>query len=264
MHRHHVAVSALMREVAEAVVLPRFRNLAAHEVHEKTPGELVTVADREAEAMLSAGLAAIDRDAAIVGEEACAADPSLIDSATAARAWIIDPIDGTGNFAAGQPPFGIMIALIEGGITQAGWIYDPVARRMCHAVRGGGAFIGEVPVATRASGGARPIAAVSKVGQSADDHADRVARLAEAFELIPIPRCAAENYPRLVLGQNDVAVFRNTLVWDHAPGVLFLTEAGGHVMRWNGSPYRIGQDGVGLIAASSRAFGEQAAALLFG
>jgi fructose-1,6-bisphosphatase/inositol monophosphatase family enzyme len=264
MHRHHAAVSALIRDVAETVVLPRFRNLAAHEVHEKTPGELVTIADREAEARLAAGLAAIDGDAAIVGEEACAADPALIHAATAARAWIIDPIDGTGNFAAGQSPFGIMIALIEHGVTQAGWIYDPVALRMCHAVRGGGAFIGEVPVRTRSSGGARPIAAVSTVGQSEAEHADRVARLSDAFALVPIPRCAAENYPRLVLGQNDVAVFRNTLVWDHAPGVLFLTEAGGHVTRWDGSPYRIGEPGVGIVAASNQALGEQATALLFG
>ena len=122
MHRHHAAVSALMRTVAEAVVMPRFRNLAAHEVLEKTPGELVTIADREAELRLTEGLAAIDGDTVIVGEEACAADPALMDKATAARTWIIDPIDGTATFAAGQPPFGIMIALVEDGVTQAGWL----------------------------------------------------------------------------------------------------------------------------------------------
>nr|WP_026008880.1 MULTISPECIES: inositol monophosphatase family protein [unclassified Sphingomonas] len=263
MHPHHQAVSALMRTVAEAVVMPRFRNLAAHEVLEKTPGELVTIADREAEARLTEGLAAIDPDAVIVGEEACAADPALMEQATAARAWIIDPIDGTANFAAGQPPFGIMIALVEHGMTQAGWLYDPVAERMCHAVLGGGAFVNGAPVRARASGAARPFAAISKVGQSEEDHASRTARFAASFDLVPLPRCAAENYPRLVLGQNDIAVFRRTLVWDHAPGVLFLTEAGGYVGRWDGSPYRIGDDGVGIVAASSPELGKRATELLF-
>lgn len=264
MHRHHAAVSALMRTVAEAVVMPRFRNLAAHEVLEKTPGELVTIADREAELRLTEGLAAIDGDAVIVGEEACAADPLLMDQASAARAWIIDPIDGTANFAAGQPPFGIMIALVEDGVTQAGWLYDPVADRMCHARLGGGAFLNDAPVHTRASGATRPLAAVSKVGQSEEEHAARAARFAEAFEMVPLPRCAAENYPRLVLGQNDVAVFRRTLVWDHAPGALFLTEAGGYVGRWDGSPYRIGDEGVGIVAASTPELGMRATELLYG
>lgn len=263
MHRHHLAVSALMRTVAGAVVMPRFRNLAAEEVLEKTPGELVTIADREAEERLTEGLAAIDGDAVIVGEEACAADPALIDHATDARAWIIDPIDGTANFAAGQPPFGIMIALVEDGVTQAGWLYDPVAQRMCHAVLGGGAFIDDAPVRARASGAARPLAAVSKVGQSEDAHAARAARFGGAFALVPLPRCAAENYPRLVLGQNDVAVFRRTLVWDHAPGVLFLTEAGGYVGRWDGSPYRIGDGGIGIVAAATPELGKRATELLF-
>lgn len=263
MHRHHAAVSALMRTVADAVVMPRFRNLAADEVLEKTPGELVTIADREAEARLTEGLAAIDTEAAIVGEEASAANPALMAQATAARAWIIDPIDGTANFAAGQSPFGIMIALVEDGVTQAGWLYDPVTGRMCHAARGGGAWVDEAPVRARPSMGARPLAAVSKVGQSEEEHAARAARFGAAFDLVPLPRCAAENYPRLALGQNDIAVFRRTLVWDHAPGALFLTEAGGYVGRWDGSPYRISDDRVGIVAASTPALGQRANELLF-
>ncbi len=53
-----------------------------------------------------------------------------------------------------------------------------------------------------------------------------------------MPRCAAEQYPRLCLGQTDVAMFRRTLPWDHAPGALLFAEAGGHIARWDGSPYR--------------------------
>ncbi len=57
-----------------------------------------------------------------------------------------------------------------------------------------------------------------------------------------IPRCAAEQYPRIVLGVNDLAVFERTLPWDHAPGSLFVNEAGGKVARPDGSPYVIGAD----------------------
>ena len=65
--------------------------------------------------------------------------------ATQGTAWIVDPLDGTGNFAAGRTPFAIMVALAEGGVVQAGWILDPVTRRMCHAALGGGAFIDNRP-----------------------------------------------------------------------------------------------------------------------
>jgi len=141
MHRHHDAVATLMRTVAEQAVLPRFGNLAAHEVHEKEPGDPVTIADREAEQLLEAGLSAICPGARVIGEEACAGNPALLDQASDGLVWIVDPIDGTANFSAGNPPFGIMIALLADGETQASWIYDPLSRRLCHAVRGGGAFV---------------------------------------------------------------------------------------------------------------------------
>jgi 3'-phosphoadenosine 5'-phosphosulfate (PAPS) 3'-phosphatase len=71
-------VADLIRAVAAEVILPRFQNLAAHEVMEKAADDLVTVADRESEARLMEGLARLLPEASIVGEEACAADPSLL------------------------------------------------------------------------------------------------------------------------------------------------------------------------------------------
>ncbi len=79
-----------------------------------------------------------------------------------------------------------------------------------------------------------------------------------------IPRCAAEQYPRIVLGVNDLAVFERTPPWDHAPGALFVNEAGGKVARPDGSPYVIGADpGRGLLAACSPAMWERAAAIIY-
>ncbi|MCC2976205.1 inositol monophosphatase [Sphingomonas sp. PL-96] len=260
----HIAVSALLRQVAAEVVLPRFQHLDAAEIEEKAKDDLVTIADREAEVALAKGLAEIDGRARIVGEEACAADPTLLDTVGDGRVWLIDPVDGTNNFAAGRTPFGMMIALVEDGVPQAGWLYDPVADRMCHAVRGGGAFIDGTPVTARATGAAEPVAALATYFMSDEDRAALADRVAGKLTLVEIPRCAAEQYPRLVLGENDLALFQRTLPWDHAAGVLFLEEAGGHVARADGSPYRVGDNRRGMLGASSPALWEQAAPLIFG
>jgi fructose-1,6-bisphosphatase/inositol monophosphatase family enzyme len=261
MHPFHASVFALMRDVAATTVMPRFRTLAAEEIIEKTPGDLVTVADREAELRLSEGLARVEANR-IVGEEMTAADPTLVDGIGEGRLWIVDPIDGTANFAAGQSPFGLMIALVQDGAVEAGWLYDPVLNRLCHAHRGHGAFVDGERITARTTGGDRPIAALATWFMEAGDRAETEARAGAVYDLVPIPRCAAEQYPRLCLGTNDVSLFKRTLPWDHAPGTLFLSEAGGRVSRWDGSDYRLGDGKLGLLATSSPALWDKAAQVL--
>lgn len=263
MHPLHRDVAALMREVARTVVLPHFRNLAADDIIEKSPGELVTVADRAAEERLAAGLLALDPGAAIVGEEAVAADPAVLDALGAPRVWIIDPIDGTANFAAGRAPFGIMIALAEHGMVQAGWIYDPLRDRLCHAVRGGGAFVDEAPLVARPCDTDRPIAALATQFMTEARRGRVLEQAIGRFEIVPIPRSAAEQYPRLCLGENDIALFQRTLPWDHAAGALLLNEAGGKVARWDGTEYRLDDGKTGLVAGASAALWQVAHDALF-
>jgi fructose-1,6-bisphosphatase/inositol monophosphatase family enzyme len=264
LHPLHDAVSLLLRKVAAETVLPRFRNLAAADIEEKAPDDLVTIADRESEAQLTEGLAAIDPGTRIVGEEACAADRTLLHDIGTGRLWLIDPIDGTNNFAAGHAPFGMMIALVEDGDPIAGWLYDPLANRMCHAVRGSGAFVDEVPVTAKGTGNRRPVVAMANYFLTPEDQAAFARRAEGMLDLVAIPRCAAEQYPRLVLGQNDAAVFQRTLPWDHAAGTLFLNEAGGKVCRTDGTPYRIGDGLKGMLGAASPDLWERAASVLFG
>ncbi len=258
------AVAHLMRDVSESVILPRYRNLAAHEIIEKAADDLVTVADKESEARLSEGLARLLPEAGIVGEEACAADPALLDALGNGLHWIIDPIDGTGNFAAGQAPFGVMIALVQDGETLAGWIYDPLSRRLCHAAQGQGASIDGAPIRAVESGQALPVAGISTLFLNPDEREEMQNRARGSLSLVDIPRCAAEQYPRIVLGTNDLALFKRTLPWDHAAGALFLNEAGGRVARLDGSPYRVGTDEQGMLAAASPAMWDRAANILFG
>lgn len=252
-------VSALMRQVAADVVMPRFRALAAHEIAEKSPGEVVTSADRESEARLRDGLDALGLGARVIGEEACAEDPSLLDDVGTGLVWLVDPLDGTANFAAGHAPFGLMIALVDNGEPVAGWMLDPVSGRLCHAARGLGAWIDGRPVKARGGANLPPVAALATQFMAPADRALVHKCAGRGFRLEPIPRCAAESYPRLVLGRNQVALFQRILPWDHAAGVLFLTEAGGHATHWNGAPYRVGGDAAGLLVASDRALWDRAA-----
>lgn len=246
------AVSALMRETAEKTLLKHYQRLGTEEVTNKAADDVVTIADTESEIMLAEGLATILPEAAIVGEEAAHADPAIFERLSDKLCWIIDPLDGTNNYAVGKPPFGILLALAQGGETVAGWIYDPLSGRLCSAHRGQGAWINGEPLTARSSGESTPIAAISLVFVDKAKRAALLEHIAPHYTLVDIPRCAAEQYPRIALGQNDVSLFEKTLAWDHAAGVLILNEAGGKAARPDGSAYRVDRHlEPGLIGASS-------------
>ncbi len=255
-------VSGLMRRVAAETVMPRFQALAAEEIAEKSPGEVVTIADRESEERLTEGLAALGLGARIVGEEAASRDPSLLDNVGEGLVWLIDPLDGTANFAGGHGPFGMMVALVDDGEPVMGWMLDPQSGRMCLAERGKGASCDGVAVRIRDGQHDRPVAALATQFMSATRRESVHAAARRHFAQVPIPRCAAESYPRLVFGSNQLALFQRILPWDHAPGVLFLTEAGGQATHWDRRPYRVGGTGTGLLVAAGMAHWEAGAELL--
>ena len=126
-----------------------------------------------------------------------------------------------------------------------------------------GAAIDGTTIMARSSGHNPPIAAISLVFAEARRRALLQERIAPHYALVDIPRCAAEQYPRLVLGENDVSIFERTLPWDHAAGVLFVNEAGGMAARPDGSPYRVDEAGrKGLIGAASSTLFENLAGQL--
>lgn len=255
----HEAMKGLLDRVAERVILPHFRTLTEDQVVEKAEDDLVTVADREAETMLAEGLERIIPGLPIVGEEAAYADPAILDRLSG-DCWIVDPIDGTHNFAHGNPPFGILIAMASGGEAHTGWIYDVLTRRLCIAHRGKGAFVNGQRVTARPTGESPPVAAISTIFMDAAEREKVCAHVSPHYRLVDTPRCAAEQYPRLALGQNDVSMFNRTLAWDHAAGVLWLNEAGGRAARPDGSPYRLDEpERTGLLGAASPALWDELA-----
>lgn len=242
---------ALMQRVSQQAILPRFRNLAVGEIEDKGGNDPVTIADREAEVLLREGLAAIDGSLACVGEEAAHADPAILDR-LGDSCWIVDPVDGTRNFAAGRPPFGIIIARAENGLTQSGWLYDCLTGRFCSAHLGKGAKVYGETIISRPTGKSPPVAAISLIFMDEQRREATSRHVAPHYALVDVPYCAAEQYPRLALGENDVTIFERTLAWDHAAGALWLNEAGGKVARPDGTPYRVDEWAIpGLLGAST-------------
>ena len=258
------AVHDVMADAAARAIRPRYQHLAAADIIEKASDDLVTIADKESEAILAEGLARILPEAAIVGEEAAFADPSIMGRLGSDLCWIIDPLDGTNNFAHGRPPFGILVALAQGGETIGGWIYDVLSGRFCHARLGEGAYLNGERLIAQTSGENPAIAAISVLFADPARRAALMDHVAPHYRMVDIPRCAAEQYPRLATGVNDVSIFERTLAWDHAAGVLFLNEAGGKAARFDGTPYRVDEDRKGLIGAASPALWDELAARMAG
>jgi len=255
----HAEMHALLRNVSARAILPYYRKLAADQVTAKAADDVVTVADNLSEEMLAEGLARIIPGLPIVGEEAAHADPAVQDRLSG-DCWIVDPLDGTRNFAKGQPPFGILIAMGQGGEAHTGWIYDVLTDRFCVAHRGKGAFVNGEKIVARPTGETPPVAAISLIFMDPDKREAVREGIAPHYRTVDVPYCAAEQYPRLALGVNDVSIFERTLAWDHAAAALWLNEAGGKVARLDGSPYRVDEwDRKGLIGAASPALWDQLA-----
>jgi fructose-1,6-bisphosphatase/inositol monophosphatase family enzyme len=144
-------LSDLLRDVSRAEILPRFRRLEAGDVRAKSgPLDLVTEADEAAERVITDGLQRMFPGCVVVGEEACAADPPLLAALDGAElAFVLDPIDGTANYAAGLPLFGCMAAVVMQGEIVASAIHDPMGDDTAFALRGEGAWM-EAPGGARA------------------------------------------------------------------------------------------------------------------
>ena len=220
---------------AESAVLPRFQNLAEGEISSKTsPSDLVTIADREAEALLTDALTKILPGSCVVGEESVSANPAVLQAIEGeAPVWIVDPVDGTRNFANGQTPFCVMVALALRGITVAAWIWRPIDSEMVVAFRDEGVRLFETNTGNnRPLHVARPLAVTEMNGfvsfkYLSEEHRALARKNAKKMCRIQAIGCAGEEYLRIAEGRDHFAVFGSLHPWDHAPGSLIVEEAGG-------------------------------------
>lgn len=233
----------IARAVAAAEVVPRWRRPDPIGVSAKSnPQDLVTEADTAAEAALSAAI----RDSFgwdVVGEEGVSADPGRLDRlGQPGRVVVVDPIDGTWNYAKGQAVFGIILAVVEDGQTVWGLHLDPLHDDWVWAGLGQGAHWARADGVTRAL----RVSAVSEVSAmqgflgpnlfAADVQgalAATIPRFARAMSL----RCSAHEYRMLAEGHADFNITATLNPWDHAAGMLMVAEAGGVARLLDGTPY---------------------------
>ncbi len=244
------AVLAAMDQAAQAEILPRWRALTADEIRTKSAEwDLVTDADVLAEQRLTVALHAL-LDVPVVGEEATAADPSLLSLVGSSEAcWLVDPVDGTRNFVEGKEDFACMVALVVGGRTEGAWITHPVPGRRLWGARGQGAWIDggtvQAPPPTSVEAPSGAIGARLFMDDAEGVHA-RAARLGPVRD---IRFCAGWDYYDVLVGTKDYVLFSRSLPWDHAPGGLLCQEAGFTVARFDGSEYLPGEERQGLLTA---------------
>lgn len=244
----------LLQDVAEEVIDPRFRALSEGQVMEKNPGDLVTVADHEAEVLLTAALREAYPGAVVLGEEAHSADPSVRDVYdTADHAFTVDPVDGTKNFVGGSPDHAVMVGEVRGGEVVRSWIWHPQHRTAYLAERGGGAWrVAPDRSWHRLVRPATPPPSRLRGVTSRRRWLGRSLGELPPLELTWI--CCGVDYPRLAEGAADVILYGSAQPWDHVPGALLLAEAGAWLGNLDGSPFRAqGATPSGLVAAADEA-----------
>ena len=233
-------VAALIREVAESEILPRFQKLDDGERWEKRHGSVVTVADEAAERRLTGALAGLVPGSSVVGEEAVEDNPGLLDRLSGeGPVWIVDPVDGTSNFAAGKPDFTVIVAYVEGGETRAGWIHNPIRNDTATAVAGEGAWMAGERLRVA------PPAPLSQMTGSLGRRLRNNTEFSGRFAGVTNTKCCGIDYLAIVSGRIHFAYYRGLKPWDHAAGQLLHREAGGYSACLDGADYRPGAQGQG-------------------
>lgn len=249
----------LLRLAAKSEILPRFRRLGNDDVRSKSePTDLVTEADEAAERLIRREMDAIAPGALFVGEESVAADPFLLGKlADAEFAVVVDPVDGTFNFASGIPAFGVMASVVWKGEVVAGIIYDPMGDDWIMAEKGAGAFLrrpdGEAIRLSVAK--SRPIDAMvgmASPGYFFGEDRERILGNLAKVRFFANYRCSAHEYRTFAGGHVQFVLYNKLMPWDHLAGTLIAAEAGGYVARLDGSAYRPHHVDGGLLVATDR------------
>jgi myo-inositol-1(or 4)-monophosphatase len=216
--------------------LSAFRTAVALEFKGKRQDNPVTALDREVETFLRTELRAAFPSHGLLGEE------HADDIAPEARyVWVIDPIDGTMNFASGLPLFGISIGLLEEGAPVVGAIWVPVGPTLTsgvyHARTGVGAFFDHAAIRVSRAVDERGQIMALPAGYLRAFRFRRSARdVPRPARALPDPRTTGSCTAELVLiasGALRAGVFIKPSIWDVAAGTLIVREAGGLVLTWS-------------------------------
>jgi len=217
------AVESAVRGISNDEILPRYLKVARQR---KADGSLFTEADLAVQEALKRELFKI-RPVPLIGEEMAESEQTALWKSN--EIWCVDPIDGTSNFVNGIPYFAVSVALMEGGKSVLGVVYNPVSREMFTAMKDGGAWL---------DGERLPLRFGSEhlKGSIAGVDFKRLPKvLANRLALSP-PYSSQRNFGACSLewcyaaaGRIDLYLHGGQKLWDYAAGALVLTEAGGSI-----------------------------------
>ncbi|GEO83183.1 MULTISPECIES: inositol monophosphatase family protein [Alphaproteobacteria] len=249
----------IVKEVAATEIMPRFRRLGTSDIAEKKSSiDLVTDADIKAERAITDALLRRWPGALIVGEEACETNPEAIGGLKDAElAFVIDPVDGTFNFAAGLPIFGTNLAVTSRGETVAGLIHEPMIGDTLVAVKGAGAKMVRADRDVEAIEVASVVSLSEMVGTISVNNLpfqerSRISGNLAATRMAFAYNCSAYEYWMVATGKVHFIGHHALMPWDHLAGVLIHQEAGGVTARFDGSPYLPGNTTGGILSAPDR------------
>ncbi|HSE94203.1 MAG TPA: inositol monophosphatase family protein [Methylomirabilota bacterium] len=221
------------------------------------PTNLVTEMDARAEALILQRLVAAFPDDGVLSEEA-GAQPGR-----SGRRWIVDPLDGTTNYAHGVPVFAVSIALEAAGRAVLGVVYDPNLEELFVAERGGGAFLREERLAVSATSVLDESLLTTgfpySIRQIADNNLREYAAFSVRARAVRRLGSAVIDFAWVAAGRYD-GFWELTLgAWDAAAGALLVEEAGGRVTDLGGGPLDL--DRPAIVATNGRIHDEVLAVL---
>ncbi len=224
----------LVRECADR----QLRTVTDTVGYEKADGSVVTELDRALQEDLQAVLHDHQRDYPFLGEEMSADEQRRLLATAQGPLWVLDPLDGTTNFAAGLPFYSVALALVEAGNAVAGVVYDPVRRECFSASLGGGAYCNDLPLTPRAGAvNLREALACVDFKRLPKPLAQRLASQPPYRSQRNLGSCALE-WCWLAAGRFDLYLHGGMKLWDHAAGHLILSETGGRAYTLQGAEIR--------------------------
>ncbi len=250
-------VSQYIREVAADKIMPRWRQLAEHEIETKTgPTDLVTIADKEAEIDLTRIFKDLLPGSHVLGEEAVSQKTTSINllGSEEGYVWVIDPVDGTLNFAEGREKFGTIVALSYKGEIIQGWILDIPQDRIATAEKGSGVELSgnrvTYPQMDKGLNDTRGF--ISRKFLPPKMREELKDTLENEFGNIETYLCCAHEYLDILAGDAHFSMYSRIRPWDHQAGAMMMVEAGGIVKKWDGSKYEAKDQKGGVICAPNQ------------
>ena len=226
-----------------------------HDVVEKKPHDLVTEADRASEAAIVAAVRAAFPAAAILGEE------GGVYAGTGDERFIVDPLDGTTNYAHRYPLFCVSIAYERAGVLEAAAIDAPLMGLRFAARRGGGATLNGAPMHVSATEAVRSALICTGFNPADYDRNGRYfAAMSRRAQGVRRDGSAALDLALVAAGRFDAFWEWDLKPWDIAAGALLITEAGGRVSAIDGTPLDLA--GGSVAASNGRLHAELCTALL--